>query len=157
MVTIERDTTGAHVDDCHTLARGLDRGFNEAGLDAMAETLPEQTQYLAFDGGELLGFASIDEHGPTVAELAWLAVRPAAQGAGVGSRLLDGVADRLAADGVELLTVKTLAATADSEHYARVRSFYEAAGFRHVETIDPYPEWEPGNPCAIYVKPLAVD
>ncbi|WP_049981095.1 hypothetical protein [Halolamina rubra] len=69
----------------------------------------------------------------------------------------DAVADRLAADGVELLTVKTLAATVDDDHYARVRSFYERAGFRHVETIDPYPEWEPGNPCAIYVKPLAGD
>jgi len=156
-VTVERDRTGAHVEDCLAIARELDRGFNAAGLDAMAEALPDQTQFLAFDDDDLRGFASIDRRSPAVAELAWLAVRQDAQGTGVGSRLLDAVADRLAADGVELLTVKTLAATVDDEHYARVRSFYEAAGFRHVETIDPYPEWEPGNPCAIYVKPLASD
>ncbi len=24
----------------------------------------------------------------------------------------------------------------------------------HLETVDPYPQWEPGNPCAIYVKAL---
>lgn len=157
MVTVERDTSRAHVDDCLAIARELDRGFNEAGLDEMADALPDQTQFLAFDGDDLSGFASVDRRGPHVAELTWLAVRGDAQGTGVGRRLLDAVADRLAADGVELLTVKTLAATVDDDHYARVRSFYERAGFRHVETIDPYPDWEPGNPCAIYVKPLVSD
>jgi GNAT superfamily N-acetyltransferase len=154
MVTIEHDASGSRVEDCLALARGLDRGFNDAGLDAMAEELPEGTQFLAVDDGDLLGFASVDEHRPGVAELSWLAVRTDARGAGVGSRLVEAVAERLRADGVELLTVKTLAATVESEHYARVREFFEEAGFRHVKTIDPYPEWEPGNPCAIYVKPL---
>jgi GNAT superfamily N-acetyltransferase len=81
-------------------------------------------------------------------------VRQEAQGTGVGSRLIDRVSDRLAADGVELLTVKMLAATVDDDHYVRFRSFYEEAAFRHVETIDPYPEWEPGNHCSIYVMAL---
>ncbi|GAB7093270.1 hypothetical protein JCM30237_04220 [Halolamina litorea] len=157
MVTIEYDTTGAYVDDCLAVARGLDRGFNDAGLASMAEDLPEQRQFLAFADGELLGFVSIDDSGPAVAEVAWFAVRSDSQGAGIGSRLLEAVTDRLAAGGVRLLSVKTLAATVDDDHYARVRSFYEGAGFHHVETIDPYPEWEPGNPCAIYVKPLAAE
>jgi hypothetical protein len=69
MVTIEHDASGSRVEDCLALARGLDRGFNDAGLDAMAEELPEGTQFLAVDDGDLLGFASVDEHRPAVAEL----------------------------------------------------------------------------------------
>lgn len=86
--------------------------------------------------------------------MSWLAVRTEIKGAGVGCRLVEAVAERLSADGVELLTVKTLAAIVESEHYAHIRKFYEERGFRHIERIDLYPEWEPGNTCAVYVKPL---
>lgn len=41
-----------------------------------------------------------------------------------------------------------------SPRYARTRKFYEQRGFHLLEEIDPYPGWDPGNPCAIYVKVL---
>lgn len=154
MITIERDDAGRCADACLDLARNLEYGFNEAGLEAMADDLPEQFQFVARESGELLGFASVRERGPQVSELAWVAVRTDRQGEGVGSRLLREVYADRASEGVRLLTVKTLAATVDDDHYAGVRAFYEREGFLHVETIDPYPGWEPGNPCAIYVRPL---
>jgi hypothetical protein len=56
MVTVERDRTRASVEECLALAHGLDRGFNEASLDAMAESLPEQSQFLVFGDDDILGF-----------------------------------------------------------------------------------------------------
>ena len=55
--------------------------------------------------------------------------------------------------GIALIEVKTLAATADYAPYEKTRRFYELGLFL-IETIDPFPGWEPGNPCAIYVKIL---
>lgn len=52
------------------------------------------------------------------------------------------------------LPVKTLADTAEDETDARTRAFYERAGVHHVDTIDPDPGWEPGGPCAIYVRSI---
>jgi GNAT superfamily N-acetyltransferase len=106
------------------------------------------------DGGDVVGFVSIDERSPKVSELGWFAVRDDRQGEGIGTRLLAEVYDDRRAADVELLTVKTLADTVEDENYARTRAFYEKEGFLQVETIDPFPGWDPGNPCAIYVKPL---
>jgi hypothetical protein len=62
--------------------------------------------------------------------------------------------EHLRANGVMLLEVKTLAPTVVYTPYERTRRFYEHAGFILLEVVDPYPGWEPGNPCAIYVKIL---
>ena len=189
MVTIELAPPGARTEACLRLARNLDDGFNEGGLETMAADLPEQRTVVAIDDGnggdgesdgrtredgdgddrggddgdeddgtpddgDVAGFVSIDEHGPKVSELGWFAVRDDRQGEGIGTRLLAAVYDDRRAADVELLTVKTLADTVEDENYARTRAFYEKEGFLHVETIDPFPGWDPGNPCAIYVKPL---
>jgi len=34
------------------------------------------------------------------------------------------------------------------------RVFYERSGFVYVDTIDPLPGWQPGNPAAIYVAAI---
>lgn len=154
MVRIVRDETGRYARECLALARTLEEGFNEGGLEAMAEDLPTQLSFVAVEDETVVGFATVGEHGPRVAELSWLAVRKDRQGQGIGTRLLDEVSADRAAAGFELLTVKTLADTVEDENYARTRHFYEKQSFRHVDTIDPYPGWDPGNPCAIYVRPL---
>lgn len=53
-----------------------------------------------------------------------------------------------------MLQVKTLAPTVEYAPYEGTRTFYEAMGFRLLEIIDPFPGWEPGNPCAIFAKAL---
>ena len=55
-------------------------------------------------------------------------------------------------DGASVLEVKTLGASSDATNYDGTRRFYERHGFVLLEEIDPFPGWEPGNPCAIYVK-----
>jgi hypothetical protein len=42
----------------------------------------------------------------------------------------------------------------DRGPYEATRAFWERNGFIHVDTIDPLPGWEPGNPAAIYVAAL---
>lgn len=154
MVRICRDADGSRNQDCLRLARNLEGAFNETGLEAMAEELPTERTFLAVEDDELVGFGSVAEHSPQVAELSWLAVTDDHQGQGVGTRLLQEIyADRASA-GVRLLTVKTLAETVANETYERTRQFYENEGFLHIETVDPYPDWDPGNPCAIYAKPI---
>lgn len=154
MVKIERPEAGSQAEACLELAQGLEAGFTEKGLSTMAEDLQEQRTFLAAEDDEVAGFVSVAERNAHVTEIGWLAVADDWQGEGIGTALLAAVyEDRRGAE-VELLSVKTLAPTVDNDTYARTRAFYEKEGFRHVETVDPFPGWEPGNPCAIYVKPL---
>jgi hypothetical protein len=55
----------------------------------------------------------------------------------------------------EFFTVQTLDPSASYEPYEATRAFWESCGFLHVDTIDPLPDWQPGNPAAIYVAALA--
>jgi hypothetical protein len=57
---------------------------------------------------------------------------------------------------VTMVEVKTLDASSGYEPYVATRAFWEARGFVQVDRIDPLPGWNPGNPCAIYVRAIAV-
>jgi GNAT superfamily N-acetyltransferase len=96
----------------------------------------------------------VERKGAGVAEILWMAVSSERRRMGIGTRLLSAIEDELRVEGSKLLEVKTLAAEARYAPYDDTRRFYEGSGFLPVETMDPYPGWEPGNPCAIYVKPL---
>ena len=100
------------------------------------------------------GFLVACRKTPGIAEILWLAVREQAQGQGVGSALIQGTVDACRAEAVRILEVKTLAPGTSDVGYNATRRFYEARSFELLEIIDPYPGWNPGNPCAIYVKPL---
>ncbi|MFT4891676.1 MAG: GNAT superfamily N-acetyltransferase [Halobacteriales archaeon] len=154
MIAIEREKAGARTAACLRLARGLDEGFTENGLATMADGLPDQRTVVGLDDGDVVGFVSIEECTPNVSELGWFAVANGRQGEGTGTELLADVYEDRRAAGPELLAVKTLADTVEDENYARTRAFYEEEGFRYVETLVPHPEWDPGNPCAIYVNQL---
>jgi ribosomal protein S18 acetylase RimI-like enzyme len=62
--------------------------------------------------------------GPRIGEIETLAVRPAHRGKGIGARLLDGLEEALAADGVEDLILGVLPGN-DS-----ARRLYERRGYR---------------------------
>lgn len=90
-------------------------------------------------------------HFPKSAEVYLLAVDPALHRSGAGRALLRALEADLAADGVELLQVKTLGPSSPDEGYAKTRAFYEAMGFRPLEETREL--WESG-PCLIMVKVL---
>ena len=57
----------------------------------------------------------------------------------------------MAADGVTLMSVKTLGPSHPDPGYALTRRFYAALGYQPVEEL--LDLW-PGNPCLIMVKPV---
>ena len=144
-----------YTDICLSIARELPQYFTAQGITAMSQDILIHRLYVAIDSSEVVGFATLLAKNSQVAEISWMAVRPAQQRHGVGTLLMDQIISDLKAEGVKLLEVKTLASTVDYAPYELTRRFYESRGFVLLETIDPFPEWEPGNPCAIYIKGIA--
>lgn len=72
----------------------------------------------------------------------------------MGRRMVEHASARLNDEGCTLSEVKTLAKESGYVPYEGTRRFYERPGFRLVETVSPFPSWEPGNLCAFYVRPL---
>lgn len=146
--------------DADDLARCLEIGqrlpdyFNATGLALMARDVETHGALVAIRDEELVGFVVAERRGPDVAEILWIAVEPTLFSQGIGSRLVQASLADLRNQGLRLVEVKTLADTVDYAPYARTRRFWERQGFFLLEVIDPYPTWEPGNPCAIYVQPL---
>jgi ribosomal protein S18 acetylase RimI-like enzyme len=106
------------------------------------------------DVGEIAGFAVAARRPPDGAEILWIAVDPARRGRGLGTMLLECVLEDPAADGVSVVEVKTLDRSVGYLPYEATRAFWERRGFVQVDTIDPLPGWQPGNPAAIYVAAL---
>jgi GNAT superfamily N-acetyltransferase len=106
------------------------------------------------DSDEVAGFAVAQRKSAGGAEILWMAVAPGRRGRGNGTMLLSHVLDELASAGIRLVEVKTLDRSAGYPAYEATRAFWERRGFIQLDTIDPLPGWEPGNPAAIYVAAL---
>ncbi len=72
----------------------------------------------------------------------------------MGRALVSVALHELSSSGVAVVEVKTLDASSDYQPYAATRAFWEDQGFVQIDTIDPLPGWQPGNPSAIYVASL---
>jgi len=143
-----------HIEACLSIAKELRQYFTESAIATMSKDLGKHSPYIAMDLAKVVGFVTIDRKTNHVAEVSWIAVKPERQHQGIGSALIDRVANDLRSQGIRLLEVKTLSEDVEYPPYEKTRRFYEKMGFIHLETIDPYPGWDPGNPCAIYVKIL---
>lgn len=82
-------------------------------------------------------------------DLYWIAVHPAFQGEGDGTRLLDEVERRLRERDARLLVVET----SSREEYEPTRRFYEARGYRRVAVLADY--YAPGDGRVVYIKRLS--
>lgn len=157
-ITITITKSAKQVDACIAIAKELPDYFTEQGVRDMSRDLQKNPSYVAVSSNETVGFVAIIKKSKHVAEILWMAVKPENQRRGIGSALVGHLAKELGSQGIKLLEVKTLATHADlaafERTYGKTRRFYEKTGFIHLDTIDPYPAWEPGNPCAIYVKVL---
>ncbi|MDI6917717.1 MAG: GNAT family N-acetyltransferase [Thermoplasmatales archaeon] len=143
-----------HIDACLLIAKELSEYFTENAIQTMRKDMKKHLLYIATDLGEVVGFMTINRKNNHVAEISWAAVELEHQHQGIGSALIDYITHDLKFQGIRLLQVKTLSEDVKYPPYEITRRFYEKMGFIHLETIDPYPKWEQGNPCAIYVKIL---
>jgi GNAT superfamily N-acetyltransferase len=108
------------------------------------------------DGGviaprDALGVLLLDQRYPTSAEVHLLAVRRKHHRTGIGRTLLDRVENDLRAQGVRLLSVKTLGPSASDPGFDQTRAFYIACGFHPVEE---FPDLWVDDPCLLMVKAL---
>lgn len=79
-------------------------------------------------------------------DLYWIAVDPAAQGSGVGQRLLEYVEEQVRQRGGRMVCLET----SSQGGYSRTRSFYEKAGYVLESRIRDF--YKPGDDRLTYVK-----
>jgi GNAT superfamily N-acetyltransferase len=134
------------------ILRGLPKWFGiESSLVEYVEAAGRLPGLLAYADGAPVGAIVLDRHFPTAAEMHLLAVERPRHRQGIGRALVAAAEERLAADGVTLMSVKTLGPSHPDAGYADTRRFYAAMGYQPVEEL--LDLW-PGNPCLLMVKPL---
>jgi N-acetylglutamate synthase-like GNAT family acetyltransferase len=140
---------------CLSIAESLPQYFTPKALKAMKQDLAGNPFYVARDEfGQVLGFTSVKKNTEQTAELKWLAVATGSRRQGVGTVIVETVCSALRAKGLKLLLARTLSKNSDYHPYESSRRFLQKTGFIHIDTIDPYPDWEPGNPCDVYARIL---
>ena len=147
-------SAGADIQAVTAIVLGLPDYFTSDVPARIERDAAGQDSWVLTDSGDVAGFAVATRRPPGVAEILWIAVDPARRGQGLGTVLLDRVLDELAAAGVSVVEAKTLDRSAGYPPYEATRAFWEHQGFVHIDTIDPLPGWQPGNPAAIYVAAL---
>ena len=138
------------IDECISIAEELNNYFEETGLSVMDSDLGKHEFIVAEDDGNIVGFLVYDEKNEYVVEISWMAVRYEKRRKGIGSSLLKELEELM--QDKKVIMVKTLARKEKYEPYEHTRRFYENKGFFLLETIDPYPGWDEGNPAAVYLK-----
>jgi GNAT superfamily N-acetyltransferase len=130
--------------------------------DYFTKDVPEQVQrdaerqdaWVLTDSGAVVGIAVAAWKSAAAAEILWIAVDASRRGRGYGTQLLGHVLSCLANTGISVVEAKTLDRSSGYEPYVATRAFWERNGFIQIDTIDPLPGWQPGNPAAIYVAAL---
>ena len=112
---------------------------------------PEQHDYevaVAESRGKVAGYVLFGPVAATVGsfDLYWIAVDPAAQGSGVGQRLMEHVEAQARQRGGRMVCLET----SSQGGYSRTRSFYERAGYVLESRIRDF--YKPGDDRLTYVK-----
>ncbi len=154
-VKIRRSSPG-DAQACQDIVRGLPEFFTIDVPGKIGRDLALHGGWVISNEAHVLGFAIVEKRGPGAAEILWAAVLHDRRAHGLGTQLIEQVLDELAADGTKVVLVKTLDANSGYGPYEATRAFWERCGFVQVDTIDPLPEWHPGEPAAIYVAALAI-
>ncbi len=149
-----RAATAQDAVTCVAIVEGLPDFFTDNVPDEVRSDLRDHGGWVIENADGVAGFAIVERRGTHAAEILWAAVAADHRGAGLGSRLVDRVLDELSADGVKIVEVKTLDPSAGYGPYDATRAFWLARGFIQLDTIDPLPDWPPGNPAAILAVAL---
>ena len=136
------------------IIRGLPDYFTPDVPAKVERDAARHQAWVLIDAGTVAGMAVVAGKSPGGAEILWFAIGAARRGRGHGTRLLGHVLDHLAAAGISVVAAKTLDRSSGYRPYEATRAFWERNGFVHIDTIDPLPDWPPGNPAAIYVAAL---
>jgi GNAT superfamily N-acetyltransferase len=149
-----RDLAAGDVPAIVAIVQGLPDYFTDDVAEHVETDCASHGGWVVADSGEIAGFAIAKRKSAAGAEILWMAVDRMRRGRGAGTLLLNRVLDDLASAGVSVVEVKTLDPSAGYLPYVATRAFWERRGFVQIDTIDPLPGWQLGNPAAIYVAAI---
>ena len=124
-----RDGTKTDQEAVLSISKALPQWFSEKGISEIAQDLAYERVLVAEENSEIKGFLSYFTYNG-VGHLAWIGVLPENHRQGIGRKLVQEFENRMAADGIQVLELKTLSDSEDYEFYERTRRFYEKMGFR---------------------------
>lgn len=104
--------------------------------------------WAALNGDATLGFAALKLTSPHCGEIYVMGVLPEYHRSGIGHELYSAAEQRAKELGRSFMQVKTVQMGRYPE-YDRTNRFYLAMGFKELECL---PLWDEWNPCQIYVK-----
>jgi len=102
--------------------------------------------------GRIVGMVALHPTSEATLDMHVIGVLRPYHGQGIGRALVEAAAERARADGMSLLSVKTLGPSHPDPHYAATRAFYLSVGFLPVEEFKDL--WSEENPCLLMIKPL---
>jgi predicted N-acetyltransferase YhbS len=151
-----RPLAPADAEACDAVILTLPYHFaNERGRAECARAVRAQDGLVAVDEGEVVGFLTLERHNLRSAEITWMAVRADRRRHGIGRGLIQRAVDDLARDGVEFLSVLTLAESEpeerETDNYADTRAFYRALGFVPLRELA-LEEWD--DRAVLLVRPV---
>ena len=140
---------------CEAVMASLPDWFgDEDGLADCAKAVRGGEGWVAVDGGDVVGFLTLERPYPRSADITWLAVRADRRG-GIGSALVERACAELAAGGCDLVVALTVSVNDPTEvgetPYAETRAFWAHAGFAPARDFPGY--WE-GDLPVLQVRAL---
>ena len=146
---IEVKCTAEKTNICNTILRALPNWFGiESSIVEYVKDVQELPLVAAFHKGSPVGFLAIKNHNAYTSEVHVMGILPEFHRQKLGKSLIEAIIPLCS----EYLTVKTIDASRENEHYAKTRQFYLAMGFKPLEV---FPElWGKDNPCLMMIKDL---
>jgi len=139
---------------CRSILESLPDWFGiPEAIDRYAAEVVHLPMFAVRRDGEVAGFTTVETLNPHVAEIHLIAVRQPYHRCGFGRVLIGACEDYCRAAGVEILLVKTLAASSNDPFYAATRRFYTAMGFHPL--LESATFWNEENPCLLMGKVIA--
>ena len=142
---------------CDAIVLSLPYHFGqEGGRAECAEAVRSQPGWVCVLGDLVVGFCTFVRRYDASAEITWMAVHAGHRGEGLGTLLVNELAQELAAEGRRVLLALTVSASDGPDEieggYDATRAFYRSAGF--VEGRDFGGYWGGGDTPVLMVRVL---
>jgi GNAT superfamily N-acetyltransferase len=126
---------------CDAIMRTLPDWFGyEPGLEECAQAVRNQAGLVAVEAGEILGFATWEQRTPDAAEITWAAVRRDRRNGGIGTAIIEALAQELHDRGFALALAMTSARSKTPDptwdSYHETRAFWRARRFYPLIELD---------------------
>lgn len=139
---------------CEKILRGLPDWFGQEQpiLDYIKDVSNQFFIAVVIKGG-YVGFIALNEHNEYTSEIHVMGILEEFHHVGIGSNLVKLCCKKCLDNNKKYLTVKTLSAEANCEHYDRTRKFYYKMGFLPLQVFKTL--WDEENPCLFMIKNIS--